>query len=55
MNQSIDEDLLELLKKMLIVNDNERISWEEVFVHPIFQKEISNLNFHYQNFNLQQF
>ena len=31
-----DENLIDLLKKMLEVNENNRISWNDYFIHPFF-------------------
>ena len=39
-----DEDLADLLKKMLTVNINERISWNDYFNHPFFKKNFSEDN-----------
>ena len=42
LKQSENEKLNDLLFKMLKVNVNERISWEDYFNHPFFEQEISN-------------
>ena len=57
---SEDKDLNDLLNKMLKIDVNERISWEDYFIHPFFTQDISNLQFpefnikceiHSNNFN----
>ena len=44
-----DNDLNDLVKKMLIVDINKRISWDEYFNHSFFTKY--NINFPHFNFN----
>ena len=39
-----DEDLADLLKKMLTVDIKERISWNDYFNHPFFKKNFSKDN-----------
>ena len=38
---SNDDKLNDLINKMLKININERISWDEYFNHPFFQQELS--------------
>ena len=48
-----DNELNDLVKKMLCVNINERISWDDYFNHPFFQKNINlgnQINFPQFNF-----
>ena len=42
LKQSDNQKLNDLLTKMLKVNVNERISWEDYFNHPFFEQAISN-------------
>jgi serine/threonine protein kinase len=42
-----NEELNDLIKKMLIINVNERISWEKYFEHPFFNSK------HLPKFNLK--
>jgi serine/threonine-protein kinase ULK/ATG1 len=35
----VDNDLKDLISKLLIINDTERISWEDYFKHPFFNFE----------------
>ena len=52
LNLSDDELLNDLIIKMLKINVNERISWEEYFNHPFFnEKTESCSNFKIPNFN----
>ncbi len=48
---SNDEDLNDLIKKMLTIDFNKRISWDEYFNHPFFQKKIIQSNLY--EFNLK--
>ena len=42
---SNDDKLNDLLKKMLKININERISWDEYFNHPFFNQDIQLFKF----------
>ena len=50
--KSIDnKELDDLIKKMLVININERISWEEYFQHPFFKNDSNQINI--PKFNLK--
>ena len=57
--KSIDnKELDDLIKKMLVININERISWEEYFQHPFFknniiEKKIESNQIYLPEFNLK--
>ena len=50
LNKINDEDLNDLVSKMLKVDFHERISWEKYFNHPFFSKTFSNENNENQDF-----
>ena len=53
-----NKELDDLIKKMLVININERISWEEYFQHPFFknniiEKKIESNQIYLPKFNLK--
>ncbi len=46
-----NKELDDLIKKMLVININERISWEEYFQHPFFKNNSNQINI--PKFNLK--
>ena len=44
-NKIIDKDLNDLVNKMLKINENERISWDDYFNHPFFNQSNNLFNF----------
>ena len=61
LNPIYDEELNDLVNKMLKINENERISWNDYLLHPFFKKNFETFNFpefnymcknHYEPFEL---
>ena len=44
-NPIYDEELNDLVNKMLIIKENERISWNDYLLHPFFQKILKHLSY----------
>ena len=54
--KSIDnKELDDLIKKMLVININERISWEEYFQHPFFKNNIIEKKIESNQINIPKF
>ena len=45
LNPIYDEELNDLVNKMLKINENERISWNDYLLHPFFQKILKHLSY----------
>ena len=54
LNQIDNEELNDLMNKLLKINVNERLSWEEYFNHKFFKKEDNNKNIPFFNFKCQK-
>ena len=50
LNPIYDEELNDLVNKMLKINENERISWDDYLLHPFFQKNFETLKLPEFNF-----
>ena len=54
LNKIDNEELNDLMNKLLKINVNERLSWEEYFNHKFFKKEDNNKNIPFFNFKCQK-
>ena len=50
-----NKELDDLIKKMLVININERISWEEYFQHPFFKNDIIEKKIESNQINIPEF
>ncbi len=50
-----NKELDDLIKKMLVININERISWEEYFQHPFFKNNIIEKKIESNQINIPEF
>ena len=50
-----NKELDDLIKKMLVININERISWEEYFQHPFFKNNIIEKKIESNQINIPKF